>query len=135
MKVIASILIILAVLIGVVSLFGDCESQGRAIELPNGMKIPMRCHWTGQAELASAGPILVLGGLMLTSRQKDSLRSLTILGIVIGVFVVLLPTYLIGVCASEDMLCNILMKPTLIFSGTVVAVSSLVGLALAGRNE
>jgi hypothetical protein len=134
-KIIASILILLALAIAIVPQFSDCDSQGRAIELANGRTIPMKCHWTGQAEIASAGPILLLGGLMLTNRRKESLRSLAILGIALGIFVVLLPTYLIGVCASEDMLCNMLMKPTLIFSGTVVAVASLVGLGLANRSE
>jgi hypothetical protein len=135
MKIIASILIILALVIGIVPQFSDCESQGRAIELPNGKTIPMKCHWTAQAEMASAGPIFVLGGLMLTSKRKESLRGLTILGIVLGIFVVLLPTYLIGVCASNDMLCNLLMKPTLIFSGTVVGIVSLVGLGIVNRAE
>ena len=135
MKIIAATLILLALVIGVVPQFSDCESQGRAIELPNGMTIPMRCHWTGQAEMASAGPLLVLGALMLTNQRKESLRGLMILGIVLGIFVVLLPTYLIGVCSNEDMICNILMKPTLIFSGTVAAVVSLVGLGLVNRFE
>ncbi len=135
MKIVATILIILALAIGIVPQFTDCESQGRAIEMPNGMTIPMRCHWTGQAEMASAGPMFAVGGLMLFNRRKESLRVLAIVGIVVGIFVVMLPTYLIGVCASDDMLCNILMKPTLIFAGTVAAAVSVVGLAISGKAD
>jgi len=135
MKAIATILVILALAIAIVPQFTDCESQGKSIQLPSGKTIPMRCHWTSQAELATAGPMLVLGGLMFTNKRKEALRNLAILGIVLGVFVVLLPTYLIGVCDNNAMLCNNLMKPVLIFSGTLAAVASLVALGLSGRPE
>jgi hypothetical protein len=130
MKVIASILIVLALVIAVVPQFTDCQSQGRALTLQSGKTVPMKCHWTGQAEIVVGGPLLILGGLMFANRRRGTLRSLSILGIVLGVFAVLLPTALIGVCASADMLCNSVMKPTLIFSGSLVTIASLVGLIL-----
>ena len=135
MKVISVIFVILALVIGIVPQFTDCQSQGRAIELANGKTIPMKCHWTGEAEIAVAGTLLVVGILMWFSRRKESLRILSILGIVLGIFAILIPTNLIGVCASSEMLCNSLMKPTLIFSGTVAVVASLVGLVLANRVQ
>lgn len=135
MRVIAAILILFGLIIGIVPQFTDCQSQGRAIELANGKTIPMKCHWTARAEVAVAGPLLVVGGLMGFSRRKEALRVLSILGIVLGAFTILIPTYLIGVCSSFDMLCNSLMKPTLIFSGTVVFVASLIGLGLANREQ
>jgi len=135
MKVITVIFVILALVIGIVPQFTDCQSQGRSIELANGKTIPMKCHWTGEAEIAIAGTLLVVGIMMWFSRRKESLRILSILGIVLGIFAILIPTNLIGVCASSDMLCNSLMKPTLIFSGTVAVVASLVGLVLANRTQ
>ncbi len=135
MKVISVIFVILALVIGIVPQFTDCQSQGRAIELANGKTIPMKCHWTGEAEIAIAGTLLVVGIMMWFSRRKESLRILSILGIVLGIFAILIPTNLIGVCASSEMLCNSLMKPTLIFSGTVAVVASLVGLVLANRAQ
>ena len=42
------------------------------------------------------------------------LLSLSILGLAFGAFLILLPTALIGVCANPDMICNSVMKPTLI---------------------
>jgi hypothetical protein len=135
MKIIASIFIIFALVVGIVPQFTDCQSQGRAIELANGRTIPMKCHWTGEAEIAVAGPLLLVGGLMWFVKRRESLRVLSILGLALGAFAILLPTALIGVCASADMLCNSVMKPTLIFGGTVVGAASLIGFALASKAE
>ena len=130
MKIIASILIVLALVIAVVPQFTDCQSQGKALTLQNGKTVAMKCHWTSQAEIAVAGPMLVLGGMMFLNRRKESLRTLSLLGVVLGAFAVLLPTVMIGVCANPDMLCNSAMKPTLIFSGSLAAIASLIGLYL-----
>jgi hypothetical protein len=135
MRIIAAIIIIFGLVVGIAPQFTDCNSQGRAIELANGRTIPMKCHWSAQAEIAVAGPLLAVGGLMGFSRRKESLRALSILGILLGAFVILIPTYLIGVCSNFEMICNSLMKPTLIFGGTVVLVASLVGLGLVSRVE
>jgi hypothetical protein len=51
----------------------------------------------------------------------------------LGVFVVMLPTALIGVCASPDMICNAIMKPTLILSGTLIVALSLGVTVMASR--
>ena len=52
MKVIGGLLIALALLVAIVPMFTDCASQGRSLTLANGREIPMKCHWTGLAELA-----------------------------------------------------------------------------------
>lgn len=141
MKVIAVILIIFGLVIGIVPQFTNCEAHGSSMDMAHGEEMasstsmPMRCYWSAQAEMAVAGPMLVVGGFMTVSRNKESHRILTVLGIVLGVFAILIPTYLIGVCASFEMLCNSLMKPLLIFGGTVVAVASLIGLAVANRDD
>jgi len=134
MKVIAVIMVVLALVIGIVPRFTDCQSQGKAIVLANGKQVPMKCHWTGQGEIALAVPLVALGAVMAFSRRKESKRALSVMGIVLGVFVIALPTSLIGVCSMPDMLCNSLMKPALIFSGGLVAVAGAVGLVLAGRE-
>ena len=51
-----------------------------------------------------------------------------------GAVVILLPTYLIGVCASADMLCNSIMKPTLILAGTLIIAISLVTWFISERQ-
>jgi hypothetical protein len=134
MKITGAVLIILALVIGIVPQFTDCASHGRAIELANGRTIPMKCHWTAKAELAVAGPMLALGVLTIVNKRKDVLASLAVLGVILGAFAFLLPTNLIGVCASDEMLCNVAMKPTLMLTGILSAVDSL-AIFVMSRNR
>jgi hypothetical protein len=112
MKAVAVLMILLSVLIGVIPMYTDCESHGRALTLADGRQVPMKCHWTAQAESAVAVPLFATGALLTTSKKKESMRNLGILGAILGVFVILLPTALIGVCANPEMVCNSVMKPT-----------------------
>ena len=133
MKTIAAILVVLAFAIAVVPQYTDCLSQGLGITLPSGTVIPMKCHYTRQAELATAGPLAAVGILMAFSKRKRTIRALGIVGIVLGLFVILLPANLIGVCASEEMICNMVMRPSLILAGVLAIVTSVVAL-LASRG-
>lgn len=137
MKVIGGLLIALALLAAVVPMFSDCESQGRSLALANGREIPMKCHWTGLAELAMAAPLLVVGALMTTSKRTESLRNMNVIAVAAGIAVILLVTTLIGVCANPDMRCNAVMKPALILAGSLVAALGVVGVlqALRRRDE
>jgi hypothetical protein len=135
MKAVALILVVLAIVTGIVPQFTDCHSQGRSLTLQNGKTVDMKCHWTSEAEIAVAAPLALVGGLLFFSKRKETQRMLSILGMGMGVFAVLLPTALIGVCANPEMICNSIMKPTLIFSGTVAAAASLIGIALSGRTD
>ncbi|MCL7454305.1 MAG: DUF4418 family protein [Anaerolineae bacterium] len=128
MRVIGAIIIILVLAIGIIPQFTDCLSQGGAIELPGGATIPMRCHWTRQAEVAVAIPLGVVGMAMVASRRRHTQRVLSIVTMSLGLAAVLLPTYLIGVCASEEMICVMVMKPTLILAGILTMAVGLVGL-------
>ena len=128
MRAIGAILVVLALVIGIVPQYTDCLAQGSAIELPNGSVLPMRCHWTRQAEVAVAFPLGIVGFLVLLGRGRQTLRALLLVGVALGLAAFLLPSYLIGVCASDDMICSLLMKPTLLFAGVLTVSTSLVGL-------
>jgi hypothetical protein len=126
MKTSGIILVVLALTVAVVPQFTDCLSQGKTISLPNGATIPMKCHWTAQAELALAVPLAAAGVMMALNRHRGTLRALSGLGAVLGLFVILVPTSLIGVCGSNTMLCNMVMRPWLIFAGVLaIAVSAI----------
>jgi hypothetical protein len=135
MKAVAVLMILLSVLIGVIPMYTDCESHGRALTLADGRQVPMKCHWTAQAESAVAVPLFATGALLTTSKKKESMRNLGILGAILGVFVILLPTALIGVCANPEMVCNSVMKPTLILTGSLVIALSLFGVVKSFKPE
>ena len=133
MKITAGLMIVLALLIGIVPQFTDCQSQGRELTLDNGRHIPMKCHWTAQAEVALAVPLLFTGSLLAFNRRKESFRNLSVLGGILGIFVILLPTALIGVCGNPDMICNSVMKPTLIMLGSLLIALSIFGVVKSMR--
>ena len=75
--------------------------------------------------------LLAVGAALLFSRRRETRIALGVLGMILGVFTILLPTALIGVCMSADMLCNSLMKPALILVGSLAAAISLVFIVVA----
>ena len=135
MKGLGAIVVILALVIGLVPIFSDCQSRGNAIELANGKTIPMKCHWTGRAALAMAFPLAPVGVMMAVGRRKETQRALSIVAAVSGIMVILLPTYLIGVCASEDMICNMIEQPMLILAGALTVAAGAAGLLHARGGE
>jgi len=135
MKYIGILIIVLALVIGILPQFTDCQSQGRAITTADGKTVPMKCHWTAVAELILAVPLAAIGGMLFFSKRRETRLALSGLGALIGVFVVLIPTTLIGVCASNMMLCNNLMMPTLVLTGILVVAAGLVNGFLAYRSN
>ncbi len=135
MKIVAGLFVILALVIGILPQFTDCQSQGRELTLNNGRNIPMKCHWTARAELALAAPLLVTGVVMAGSRRKEALRNTSVLGVTLGALVIALPTALIGVCGSADMVCNSTMRPAMIFAGSLAIVAGLVGIVMAQTRK
>ncbi|MGQ9554918.1 MAG: DUF4418 family protein [Anaerolineae bacterium] len=133
MKAVAAILIVLAIGLAVIPQFTDCQSQGKMITLPNGKQIPMKCHWSAQAELALAVPLAAVGVMLAAGKRRETGRFLSITGAILGVLAILVPTALIGVCDSSEMICRTTMEPSVILMGTLVILASLVGLVLSGR--
>ena len=135
MKIIASVLIVLSLVAAIAPQFLDCQSQGKSLTLQNGKTVPMKCHWTAISMIAVGGPLFLLGGLLFFSKRKETQRTLSALGSVSGAFMVAMPTFLIGVCANPDMLCNSVMKPTLILTGILAIIAGGGGVLLAWRDE
>jgi hypothetical protein len=133
-KISAVLLIALAVLIAVVPPLTECAREGKTMALANGQSAPMRCHWTALASLAMALPLFVAGVMQWFSKRKENKRSLSILGMAMGAVVIALPTVLIGVCAHPDATCNLVMRPALIFMGTLVIGINLIDLVMSERR-
>jgi hypothetical protein len=134
-KVIAVVILVLALVVILVPQFTNCSAEGRTLTLQNGKTVAMKCTWSAKAELALGIPLLAVGVLMAISRRKETIRSLSVLAGIIGVLVILIPSSLIGVCASADMDCNSIMKPTMIVCGILIVLASLVALVLNERKR
>jgi hypothetical protein len=132
-KVLGVALIVLALAITTIPQFTSCEAQGRELTLANGKTTPMRCTWTARAEIAAGVPVLAVGVMMFLARKWESMRYVGGLGAMLGIFAVLLPTSLIGVC-SGSMVCHTVMQPALLTLGSLVTVFGLAGVALAWRK-
>jgi hypothetical protein len=132
-RVLAILIVILAILIGLVPQFFNCQYDGKGLILADGRQVPMKCYWTARASLVVAIPLLVVGLLLAFSRQREPRRALALLGVIDGILVILLPTWLIGVCQHPGASCNLVMKPALILMGILVIVASLISLVLSSR--
>ena len=136
MKILGIGVIVLALVVGIVPLFTDCQSQGRVLTLEGGKTVPMKCHWTGRAELVAAFPLAGLGLVTMLSRKKETGRAMGVMGVILGVFVILVPANLIGVCSMPSMLCLSVMRPTLLAAGAlVIALSGIVLVRSLGKDE
>ncbi|MBI5951161.1 MAG: DUF4418 family protein [Chloroflexi bacterium] len=130
-KTMGILMIALALVIAIVPIFTDCLANGKTLTTADGRSVPMKCHWTAIAEIGMAIPLALVGVLNFTSKRKESLRSLNLIGLALGTLVILFPTVLIGVCANPMMECNMIEKPTLILSGVVVMAASLINLGVS----
>jgi uncharacterized membrane protein HdeD (DUF308 family) len=134
-KILAVILVVLALVVIIVPQFTNCDADGRSLTLEGGKQVPMKCLWSARAELGLGIPLLVLGIIMLLTRRKETTRSLSILGVVQGILIILVPTSLIGVCMSSEMDCNSILKPTMLVAGILTILVSLVALGFNERRQ
>lgn len=128
------LVIVVAIAIAIVPQFNNCDYAGKSLALANGNAVPMKCLWTARAELGTGIALLAVGAMMTASRRKESLRNLSVMGVILGIFVMLFPTKLIGVCSSM-MPCNTVMEPSMLALGTLAIVGSLAGMVIAVRRK
>ena len=127
-KIFGISLLVLAIAIAVIPGFTSCQ---KSTDLASAMP----CQQSAKAENVVGAPLAVVGVSMFFTRNKSSLLSLSIIGIVLGVSAILIPTGLIGTCQGGIMHCNTLMKPSLIVLGTLTVIGSLGGLTLSFRAK
>jgi hypothetical protein len=90
----------------------------------------MRCGYTARAETGVVAPLIILVGAMLPlSKTKELRGAVGIFGFGLGVLVLLLPIYIIGMCQSPDMPCRIGTLPSLVLLGSATIVASIITLA------
>jgi hypothetical protein len=150
MRVLAGVIVIMALVIGIVPQFTNCEARGGA--MPGTMATPaggsatgtamnaapsagaakpkMKCLWTARAEIGVAVPLFAIGGLMFFSRRKETRRALFLPSAILGAAAIMLPTALIGVCAVATAVCRTSLVPSMLVAGGLTVTASLVGMAV-----
>ena len=103
---------------------------GKMLELVSGKQVPMKCHWAGQAAIAVS--IIILATAMVALLTKKEYKGLMVVNAVAGVILFLVFTKLIGVCASEEMRCQI-TKLWGLGCAAVTCVTALINL-LSGKE-
>ena len=94
-----------------------------------GTSIPMKCHWTAQAEIAMGVLVAIVGALIFTfAKQAETRGALNAVALALGAVVILIPTVIIGTCADPSHACNIGMKPALLLLGSVTMLLGAFGL-------
>ena len=78
---------------------------GKMLELVSGKQVPMKCHWAGQAAIAVS--VIILAAAIAALLSKKGYKGVMVVNAVAGVVLFLVFTNLIGVCASEEMRCNV----------------------------
>ncbi|MCL7453706.1 MAG: DUF4418 family protein [Anaerolineae bacterium] len=134
-KFLGVIMILTALVLAIAPVFTDCESQGKMLTTADGRSVSMKCHWAGIAEIAAAIPLGIAGIYALRGRRKETLRLAGIVGAASGLMAILLATELIGTCGNPAMTCNVLMRPIVLFSGTLGIVASIALFFVAREPE
>jgi len=87
---------------------------------------PMHCHYSFMAEIAMAAVVVAAAAGMLVSSGMEAVRLLSAVTMVAGLFVILFPSSLIGVCASPEMACHYGTLPTWNLLGGGLSLVSVV---------
>ncbi len=154
MKVLAVLIIIVALAIIIVPQYTNCESgrdqpetlnmqtaDGAVVQYASmgsmdaaaSESVPyrmMKCFWSARAEIVAGVPLLALGVLLFFARRKETIRVIGIVTTIIGVLTILIPTTFIGTCANTAMVCNTEMKPALLITGGLTVVLGIAVLVL-----
>jgi hypothetical protein len=148
MKVLAILLVIAGLVIAVAPQYTNCEAQGgtmptattagTALALSPATTLAsvqttvaativpkMKCLWSARGALAVGVSLAVAGALLFFARRKETRRALSIVGALLGLSAILLPTTLIGTCASDGAVCNTTMKPIMLVAGGLAVVASV----------
>jgi Domain of unknown function (DUF4418) len=124
-KTLGGLIIFLALVIAIVPLLTNCLSQALTMTSTTSLVDEMKYHWSAIAEMILAVPLGLVGILQITSRVKETERSLGLISVVIGALVILVPTLLIGGNDDPILLSNLVMKLLMIISGSLAGAAGL----------
>lgn len=133
-KLLGIILVVLGLLLSILPNYTDCASHGVYMTVM-GKQLPMVCHWSARAEMVVGIPLIFVGVIMTFTHSKTGFLTLSVLGLVLGVLAITLPLYIIGTCSGPTMTCNTVMKPIILWFGSLVVLGGLGGFFLMRRAK
>ena len=93
----------------------------------------MKCWYTAEAETVTGVLIVLTGFALLALPDRVSRKTAGIAGIILGLIVSLIPTILVGVCATPDAPCRIGTLPALILLGAATLITGVYLVLTNGR--
>jgi len=136
MRVVALVLLVLALFAAIFPQFYNCAAHGFFIELPMGT-MPMRCFYSAHAVTALGIMVAIAAAGLWFLKEKGTRTILSILSIVGGFFILMTvtraPVLGIGTCVNPDMPCVIYMRPAIYTVAPLIMAASAAGLAITLR--
>lgn len=116
-----------------VCIFPPCT---KLIETASGGTTPMKCFWSGRAEIG-IGLLILCGGVLLIVFKSPLTRlGISLMTALTGVLGLLVPTLLIGGCGMATMPCRLTTFPALyVLAVLTVAACAANAVYLWRRNK
>ena len=136
-KILAGILILIGLLVVLTPwyIFPVCEIAEKSGTMQmdagsdNGMNMNsgthMKCWYTAEAETGVGALIILTGAALLALPGRVSRKTAGIIGGILGLIVILVPTVLVGVCSTPDAPCRIGTLPALILLGAITLITGI----------
>ena len=116
-KIIAVLLIIMGVFIaaGPWTIFPVCENGDST----------MICHYTAEAEIIVGSLVVLLAVPLMLTKRAESYIIIGLVEAALGVWTILVPMVLFGLCKSTFMECRTIGGPALTLWGVIIILLSL----------
>jgi hypothetical protein len=113
-------------------IFPTCVAQ---IHTADGGSVPMKCFWTGRAEIG-IGILIFFGGIVIAlARSADIRLGANIMTLLAAALAASVPLFLIGGCMMPTMTCRITTFPAIyLLSAIAIILSAICFFALRGRR-
>lgn len=85
----------------------------------------MKCFYSCKALIVVGVILLAIGALQFIAKEVQTKKSLAVVGILVCVFAILIPTVIIGGCKKPEMACKLLTFP-------ITHSLSVIGIVLQG---